>query len=62
MVAFKDDPWTLEKCLTISCEMLQGISKPGLSPTLRTLAETLVFVDIHSFKSISKIILKNSKD
>lgn len=44
----KDDPDTLLKCLTIACEMLQGVATSGLNPTLTTLVQTLILPGVQN--------------
>lgn len=38
----KNDPATLLKCMTVVCEMLQGVQLKTLTPSLQTLCETLI--------------------
>ena len=42
MICFQNDAATLLKCMTIVCEMLQGVDLKTLLPSLQTLCETLV--------------------
>ncbi|XP_078577288.1 condensin complex subunit 3-like isoform X2 [Branchiostoma floridae x Branchiostoma japonicum] len=44
----KNDPLTLLRCLTIAAEMLQTLTLKGLSPTLRTLVDSLMLTGIQS--------------
>ncbi|CAH1247093.1 NCAPG [Branchiostoma lanceolatum] len=44
----KNDSVTLLRCLTIAAEMLQTLTLKGLSPTLRTLVDSLMLTGIQS--------------